>query len=154
VRIYSSRHYIRYKTTRITIIRDSGYIENVETHPQALNHRIERVLYEFPDFIKKRHIDNALFTDNNTILPSSDEMVAWVNSHRFTGCEVCSEHTFCCLTYHHREPRTKRGEIMRMVRNRMPKSMILAEMDKCTLLCLNCHRKVHIGLLALPCTYR
>jgi hypothetical protein len=59
------------------------------------------------------------------------------------GCQHCPENEAVCLDFHHRDPKSKVHEISNMVSShRCSKAMILAEIDKCDLLCCNCHRKV------------
>jgi hypothetical protein len=43
--------------------------------------------------------------------------------------------------FHHRDPATKRVEVGRMTR--YSEASILAEVEKCDLLCADCHRKRH-----------
>jgi len=60
-------------------------------------------------------------------------------------CKVCEENTSCCLDFHHLNPEIKKfaiGDICKM-RN-VTKEEILEEMEKCEIMCSNCHRKYHI----------
>lgn len=94
-----------------------------------------------------RRIERCLLTDSafRRSLPRRTELRSWVNFHKFIGCVKCGESALCCLAYHHRDPRQKVASISHLVKNLMPKAMILAEMDKCDLLCANCHSKAHAG---------
>lgn len=63
------------------------------------------------------------------------------------GCFFCPENEPVCLELHHKDPETKVMD---------PSSAILRSWDffleeaaKCVVLCANCHRKVHVGLLNL-----
>lgn len=62
------------------------------------------------------------------------------------GCKVCGESTPCCLDFHH--TRDKIGEVSQLI-NSVSWDKVLAEIEKCILLCANCHRKVHAGLIKL-----
>jgi hypothetical protein len=57
-------------------------------------------------------------------------------------CEHCGETHPSCLEFHHRDPASKLFEIAGAVAST---SMVKlrAEMQKCSILCANCHRKVH-----------
>lgn len=59
-------------------------------------------------------------------------------------CCICGESDPCCLDFHH--IRDKKFEIGHSadvtVKN------LLSEMEKCIILCSNCHRKVHAGKIA------
>jgi len=57
------------------------------------------------------------------------------------GCEVCGEVHPAVLDFHHRDPSQKEFSLANMV-GRTWESM-LAEVDKCSVLCANCHRKLH-----------
>lgn len=63
-------------------------------------------------------------------------------------CCVCKENTSCCLDFHHLNHKKKNGEISSMFRNR-PLEKLKQELEKCVVLCSNCHRKLHAGLIKL-----
>lgn len=44
------------------------------------------------------------------------------------------------LDYHHRNPSEKVGSIRKMIAENRSKEMILGEIEKCDLICSNCHR--------------
>ena len=55
------------------------------------------------------------------------------------GYRKCVE----ALEFHHLDDSEKVDTISKMVQNRRPISRILAEMEKCIVLCANCHRELH-----------
>lgn len=57
-------------------------------------------------------------------------------------CSICGEDHVACLDFHHNDPAEKDGIISESPR-RWGKKKILAEIAKCTVLCSNCHRKLH-----------
>jgi len=57
-------------------------------------------------------------------------------------CKVCGEQHPACLDFHHRNPSLKEGLISKLV-CRVSKEKILAEIEKCDVMCANCHRKFH-----------
>ena len=59
------------------------------------------------------------------------------------GCIECGEKHPACLQFHHRNPENKEFTIRWAVSVKIPKNRILAEIDKCDILCANCHCKVH-----------
>ena len=61
-------------------------------------------------------------------------------------CEKCSEDHPSVLDFHHFNGDKERG-IARMVSDCLPKKKILAEIEKCIVLCSNCHRKLHWNLI-------
>ena len=58
------------------------------------------------------------------------------------GCEVCSEDEPICLEFHH-SGNDKISEVATMIWNGNAMRAILEEIEKCDLLCANCHRKRH-----------
>lgn len=58
-------------------------------------------------------------------------------------CKDCGENHISCLTFHHRDPTLKDIKISAMIANRKSKEAILKEIDKCDVLCANCHAKLH-----------
>lgn len=62
-----------------------------------------------------------------------------------TGCHFCAENCSVALDFHHLDPREKEFELGKGEIKSVPR--IEAELKKCVVLCSNCHRKVHAGLL-------
>ena len=69
------------------------------------------------------------------------------NFKRKIGCKICGESEPCCLDYHHIE--IKENLVSRLVAGASWKK-IVSEIAKCTLVCANCHRKIHAGILESP----
>lgn len=64
------------------------------------------------------------------------------------SCNVCGESEPCCLDFHHRDPETKDFTLSKASAG-MSLKRIKEEIEKCVVLCSNCHRKVHAGVLQL-----
>ena len=60
-------------------------------------------------------------------------------------CEKCGVKDFECLDFHHRDPATKEFAITEAVRMGYAQDRIVAEIDKCDVLCTNCHIRQHTG---------
>lgn len=58
-------------------------------------------------------------------------------------CARCVEDDPVCLDFHHTDPKTKVAAVSHMVAKQFAKAGILAEIEKCIVLCANCHRKEH-----------
>lgn len=70
---------------------------------------------------------------------------AKVNEIKATsGCVLCHEGDPCCLEFHHLDPAQKDLEISVALR-RWSWAKIVSEIEKCVVLCSNCHKKVHAG---------
>lgn len=70
---------------------------------------------------------------------------AWVYEQkaRSEGCVRCGEDEPACLDYHHRDDADKEMTVSAMVTYGYSKDKLRSEMEKCTILCANCHRKEH-----------
>lgn len=62
-------------------------------------------------------------------------------------CIKCGEGESACLDFHHLDAKLKDFAVSQMYDQSW--SMIKAEIDKCVVLCANCHRKVHVGKIVL-----
>lgn len=58
-------------------------------------------------------------------------------------CSRCPEVDIACLDFHHVDPTQKESPIMAMIKALKSKEKIISEMQKCIVLCSNCHRKHH-----------
>jgi hypothetical protein len=48
------------------------------------------------------------------------------------------------LSFHHRNPKDKVSNVSTMVSKGAPRRVIVAEMKKCDILCLNCHHELEM----------
>lgn len=58
-------------------------------------------------------------------------------------CQKCGDSRFYVLDFHHKDPTQKDFTISRMTSNNNHMDVIEAEIDKCVVLCANCHREFH-----------
>jgi hypothetical protein len=63
------------------------------------------------------------------------------------GCVKCGEMEPVCLDFHHINPEHKSKEVNAMYTASVEK--LVAEIAKCAVICSNCHRKLHAGLISL-----
>ena len=63
-------------------------------------------------------------------------------------CNRCPENHIACLEFHHIDPTEKEGNIGQICRNYSTKRL-LKEIEKCEILCANCHRKEHYKLIEI-----
>ncbi|OLZ42355.1 hypothetical protein A6E15_15885 [Natrinema saccharevitans] len=67
----------------------------------------------------------------------------WVHDRkRATGCARCTEANSACLDFHH-DSNTKGASVTRLVADGRTRDRIRTEIEQCTVLCANCHRKEH-----------
>lgn len=68
----------------------------------------------------------------------------WVRSKQVEiGCIECGEDHPACLHWHHNDPEDKDRSPMKMAHDGLSKGNIEKEIEKCIVLCANCHAKVH-----------
>jgi len=65
------------------------------------------------------------------------------------SCLVCGEDSTECLDLHHINQHEKEGEVSDIVNRAGSWKTIQREIDKCAVLCANCHRKVHSYRISL-----
>ena len=65
-------------------------------------------------------------------------MLAYLNKHH---CVVCGEHGIRTLELDHIDPKTKKFSISQAVRLGYSWEQIEQEIEKCRVLCANCHKK-------------
>lgn len=61
------------------------------------------------------------------------------------GCDVCGESDPRCLDFHHDDPKEKSFLVSQEYKKNSCRNwqLVLDEIEKCTVLCANCHRKRH-----------
>lgn len=65
----------------------------------------------------------------------------------YCGCKICNENEPCALDFHHLDPSQKEFTPAILVSH--PTRVLKSEIRKCIVLCANCHRKVHAGIIQL-----
>lgn len=73
-----------------------------------------------------------------------DQLRNYKSSH---GCCCCEECEAVCLELHHLDPSVKEIHPADMVTDGWAWSRMLEEIKKCVVVCSNCHKKIHAGLL-------
>jgi hypothetical protein len=77
-----------------------------------------------------------------------DKFRQYIQDIKSRGCCMCSEKTLQCLDFHHTNPKDKKYDISDMISHNIEK--IIIEIQKCIVVCSNCHRKIHYGLIECP----
>lgn len=72
------------------------------------------------------------------------KMREWFNELKGNlKCEICGEDHISCLDFHHENLEEKEINVSQTLSRGWSKKRILEEINKCTILCSNCHRKLH-----------
>lgn len=74
----------------------------------------------------------------------------YINNYKSSrGCLRCQEKDAIALDLHHLDPKTKDGDVSNLARNSISISSLNKELEKCVVICSNCHRKFHAGRFEL-----
>ena len=66
----------------------------------------------------------------------------FIESYKIDNPCLCGETSSCCLSFHH-ENGDKKANISDMVNRGYSIKRMQTEINKCVILCLNCHAKLH-----------
>src|SRR5690606_25807547 len=76
---------------------------------------------------------------------SNKEVLKWAKDQRGNKCEKCGYSNPTALHFHHREPEKKLFMISKAIGKTL--DLIQEELDKCDLICANCHTEIHAALI-------
>jgi hypothetical protein len=96
----------------------------------------------------KEYYSSHKFSEKQRIINRKNRIREWILEYK-SGlvCICCGEKTTACLDFHHLD-QSKKEKSLGFARNQgWGKERILKEMKKCIVLCSNCHRKLHAGLI-------
>ena len=97
--------------------------------------------------VRIRSREHYLLNENNLKIKHKsykDEKKMWFKEFKETlNCSNCGENHPSCLEFHHLDPLKKEFGISDAVGSLMSKESIIEEIEKCIVLCSNCHRKLH-----------
>jgi hypothetical protein len=80
-----------------------------------------------------------------------DETREWFNEYKSNlSCVECGENHPATLDFHHVDRTQKEYGIAYMVNGYASKEKIIEEIEKCVVLCANCHRKLHWNEKMVP----
>ena len=86
---------------------------------------------------------------NKYTIEKGNELKKKVVEYLGGGCINCGYNKFMCsLDIHHKDPKTKDKNFLS--KRGWSWSRIEIEINKCILLCRNCHQAFHSGLIKLP----
>lgn len=106
--------------------------ENIEIQREKDKIKAIRWRHKNPE----RHKENVHSRRLNTIMA-----VRHYKEER--GCSQCPEKDYRCLDFHHRDPSTKSFNISTGLSNKLALPTLMKEIEKCDLLCRNCHIKLN-----------
>lgn len=94
--------------------------------------------------IRKEYYDNNRKKECNRVKSRKIYLKKWFDKLKKTlKCERCPESDSVCLDFHHKNPDEKEINLCNATNNGWSRKRILKEIEKCNVLCANCHRKEH-----------
>ncbi len=111
------------------------------------NKRAKERLENDPVYRAQRHAQQARYRAQR--LPMIRQIIA---ESKACGCLFCQELELACLDFHHVDPAAKGFQITPLQILHKTPTALRDEIAKCVVLCANCHRKLHAGLIALSIT--
>lgn len=107
----------------------------------------------YKDKEKQRECQRKWYSNNKDfeikrVRKRKNKIIKWFKEYKKTlSCTNCQEDEPACLVFHHKDPKKKTIGISSMVNHGLAINTIKKEMEKCIVLCANCHRKLHWGLV-------
>jgi hypothetical protein len=95
-------------------------------------------------YAKNREFVIALTARNRRL-----HAVWWDDYKSKLSCKECGENHPACLDFHHRDPSSKEFAVS-VGYEKYGKKRLLNEIEKCDVLCANCHRKFHYVKPTIP----
>lgn len=113
--------------------------------------KLKKVLKNLHGKIKKKILVNLCvknYKENKQIyldskLRKQNRNIEFVKEYKQNNCcSICGEKDIRCLEFHHTD-NNKEADISYLVYNGYSLKRIKKEIEKCIILCANCHRKIH-----------
>lgn len=93
---------------------------------------------------KNKHYHNNKEAHYNRNAITEKKLRDYSNEIKSKGCAFCDEKEVCCMDFHHLKD--KEENVAKLLNGGSLKKLI-NEISKCIVLCSNCHRKVHSGVI-------
>jgi len=78
---------------------------------------------------------------------TEDKLKKYADDIKMKGCTLCDEKEISCMDFHHL--RDKSDVVAKIIKQGSIKKL-KEEIEKCVVLCANCHRKLHAGIIKYP----
>jgi transcriptional regulator with XRE-family HTH domain len=106
-------------------------------------------VFKYVETIKREKLSEDEIKENRikAVVSFRQRLKVDLVAYKGGGCEICGYNkSLKALHFHHLDPKTKKFGISSANKSFLE---IKAEVDKCVLLCSNCHSEVHEGLITL-----
>lgn len=92
---------------------------------------------------KKFYQANTTRLKSESILRGKAIRLKFQQFKKTLSCTICSESDSVCLDFHHTDPKHKDDSIAALVTKGVSWDKLMKEVDKCIVVCRNCHTKIH-----------
>lgn len=124
---------------KVRALKEQGYTNSEISKKLKINPAT--VTYHLYSDLRK---EKLVHKQTNRRKANKEKLIAALGSK----CEICGySRCVAALDFHHRNTSEKEFELGDKMR--MSLTTLLNEVSKCALLCSNCHREVHAGLISL-----
>ena len=99
--------------------------------------------------VRQKELNRIHYLNNKEVyiqraLNRKTEIRKWFKEYKSKlACDVCGENHPACMDFHHINPKEKDTDVCRMVNRGYAIDRIIREIDRCQVLCSNCHKKKH-----------
>ena len=104
----------------------------------------------YKEIRKKSYESNKDYYLKKNIKKRNENVVFYREYKKDKKCVICGENEQVCLDFHHVNPNHKDVEVSKLQYSTYSQKKIINEIEKCIILCANCHRKVHANLIKVP----
>jgi len=152
---YNKEKYIRQKEMHPNLCKEI-YIRTLELHPNHNKEHYEKRIKQNPNFskenyikqkklhpnyIKERYIKHKILRPKYGIERYNKFTPIWENL-KSNGCAICGYDKYSgALGFHHTNPEDKKLGLNKKVFN-YKNEILVEEINKCILLCANCHMEI------------
>ena len=105
---------------------------------------------EHKAYQQKWHSENKRPKSNQTGWLKRKEMVANAKNKPCASCNI--KYDTCVMDLHHLDPSVKDSQVSKLMKS-SSYNKLQEEIDKCVVLCANCHRMLHAGIITLGDEY-
>lgn len=98
---------------------------------------------------KKSYDANSEYYKNKSKNRRKNHSIKYEEYKKTLSCIVCSESESVCLDFHHLDSSGKEYSVGTKKYSTQSFETTKKEIEKCVVLCSNCHRKLHYGIIKL-----
>jgi transcription elongation factor Elf1 len=103
----------------------------------------------YKEIRKKSYDTNAQYYKDKSRRRRKDHANQYEEYKKYLSCLVCGESESSCLDFHHLDGSRKDFSVATRKYSTGNFEVTKNEIEKCVVLCANCHRKLHAGVITL-----